>query len=62
MKLKEKCFSVEEKWKMISLKTYDRWYTTYSTTITSCKDSITRLNHVDKHAFTILQKKRGFTC
>ena len=51
-------FSVEEKWikNEISKDTYDRWYTTYSTAITSCKDSITRLSHVDKHAFTILQK------
>ena len=27
-----------------------------STAITSCKNSITRLSQVDKHAFTILQK------
>ena len=54
----EKMFSVEEKWikNEISKDTYDRWYTTYNTEVTSCKDSITRLSHVDKHAFTILQK------
>lgn len=54
----EKMFSVEEKWikNEISKETYDRWYTTYNTEVTSCKDSITRLSHVDKHAFTILQK------
>ena len=54
----EKMFSVEEKWikNEISKDTYDRWYSTYSSTILSCKSALERLAKTENHAYTILQK------
>nr|MBP7470439.1 recombinase family protein [Flavobacterium sp.] len=54
----EKMFSVEEKWikNEISKDTYDRWYSTYSSTILSCKSALERLARTENHAYTILQK------
>ncbi|WP_196831314.1 hypothetical protein [Flavobacterium sp. CG_9.1] len=51
-------FSVEEKWikNEISKDTYDRWYSTYSNTIQSCRDAIERLSKVETQAFKILYK------
>ena len=54
----EKMFSVEEKWikNEISKDTYDRWHSTYSSTILSCKASLERLAKTENYAYTILQK------
>ncbi|MFC5683183.1 recombinase family protein [Flavobacterium sp. MAHUQ-51] len=54
----QKMFSVEEKWikNEISKDTYDRWYSSYSNTIFSCKSAIERLGKFESNAYTILQK------
>ena len=40
----------------ISKDTYDRWHSTYSSTILSCKSALERLAKTENHAYTILQK------
>ncbi len=54
----EKMYSVEEKWikNEITRDTYDRWYSTYNSTILNLKGAIERLGQNDGRAFTILEK------
>ena len=57
MKCWIECFS-KEKWlkNEISKHTYEKWYSTYQSTILSSKSAFERLGNLDTHVFTVLQK------
>jgi site-specific DNA recombinase len=56
--VQEKMFSVEEKWikNEIAKETYDRWYTTYDSTIQNLKRTIERLGTDQSKVFLVLEK------
>lgn len=54
----EKMYAVEEKWikNEITRDTFERWYSTYNSTILNLKGGIERLGQSQGRAFTILEK------
>ncbi len=56
--VEEKLFAVEEKWikNEINRDTYDRWYSTYNSSILTFKGAIDRLSKDQSEAFGILNK------